>query len=151
MNVNYDWPVSLSVAEIDGQTRAEVRLVLPGGDHLSGHGQARRNPADREVARIGRRSPPPARSPIWPGGFCTRPPPLSRTAPMSGPTCTTSRPGGGEGGCLRFLQDFSFTPDDLTYPRQARGYREETLRALSGLRFTGDVRAVPQGRVVFAG
>jgi len=53
MNVNYDWPVSLSVAETDGQSRAEVRLVLPGGDHLSGHGQARRNPADREVARIG--------------------------------------------------------------------------------------------------
>ena len=53
MNVNYDWPVSLSVAETDGQTRAEVRLVMPGGDQLVGHGQARRNPADREVARIG--------------------------------------------------------------------------------------------------
>ena len=53
MNVNYDWPVSLSVAEADGRTSAEVRLVLPDGDHLSGHGQARRNPADREVARIG--------------------------------------------------------------------------------------------------
>jgi hypothetical protein len=53
MNVNYDWPVSLSVAETDGQSRAEVRLVLPGGDQLVGHGQARRNPADREVARIG--------------------------------------------------------------------------------------------------
>jgi hypothetical protein len=53
MNMNYDWPVSLSVAETDGQTRAEVRLPLPGGDQLAGHGRARRNPADREVARIG--------------------------------------------------------------------------------------------------
>ncbi len=53
MNVSYDWPVSLSIDEADGQTSAEVRLVMPGGDHLAGHGRARRNPADREVARIG--------------------------------------------------------------------------------------------------
>jgi hypothetical protein len=53
MNVNYDWPVSLSIDEADGQTHAEVRLVMPGGDQLAGHGRARRNPADREVARIG--------------------------------------------------------------------------------------------------
>ncbi len=53
MNVNYDWPVSLSIAEADGQTHAEVRLVMPGGDQLAGHGRARRNPADRELARIG--------------------------------------------------------------------------------------------------
>ena len=52
MNVN-DWPVSLSVDETDGQTRAEARLVMPEGDQLAGHGHARRNPADREVARIG--------------------------------------------------------------------------------------------------
>ncbi len=53
MNVNDDWAVNVSIAETDGHTRAEVRLVLPGGDLLTGHGQARRNPADREVARIG--------------------------------------------------------------------------------------------------
>ena len=53
MNVNEDWLVSLSVAESDGQTRAEARLAMPGGEPLAGHGQARRNPADREVARIG--------------------------------------------------------------------------------------------------
>jgi Rv2632c-like len=53
MSVNDDWPVSLSVDETDGQTRAEARLVMPGGDQLAGHGLARRNPADREVARIG--------------------------------------------------------------------------------------------------
>ncbi len=53
MNVNEDWLVSLSVAESDGQTRAEARLAIPGGEQLAGHGQARRNPADREVPRIG--------------------------------------------------------------------------------------------------
>jgi len=55
MNVNDDWPVSLSVNETDGQTRAEACLVMPGGDQLVGHGQAQRNPADREVAQIGAR------------------------------------------------------------------------------------------------
>ena len=53
MNVNEDWLVSLSVAESDGQTRAEARLAMPGGEQLAGHGQARRNPADREMPRIG--------------------------------------------------------------------------------------------------
>jgi len=53
MNMDGDWSVSLSVAETDGQTRAEARLVISGGDQLVGHGQARRNPADREVTRIG--------------------------------------------------------------------------------------------------
>ncbi len=53
MNTNDDWSVSLSVDETDGQTRAEARLVMPDGGQLVGHGLARRNPADREVARIG--------------------------------------------------------------------------------------------------
>ncbi|HTQ89802.1 MAG TPA: dsRBD fold-containing protein [Streptosporangiaceae bacterium] len=53
MNVNDEWPVSLSIAETDGQTRAEARLVMPGGEQLAGHGQARRNPADREMPQIG--------------------------------------------------------------------------------------------------
>jgi hypothetical protein len=53
MNVNDEWLVSLSIAETDGQTRAEARLVMSGGAELAGHGQARRNPADRDVARIG--------------------------------------------------------------------------------------------------
>jgi len=40
MNVNEDWLVSLSVAETDGQTRAEARLAMPGGVPLAGYGQA---------------------------------------------------------------------------------------------------------------
>jgi len=42
----------------------------------------------------------------------------------------------GLADCLQFLQDFSFTPDDLGYLRQVRGYGEDTLRAFAGLRFT---------------
>ena len=53
MNGNDEWLVSLYIAETDGQTRAEARLVMSDGAELAGHGQARRNPADREVARIG--------------------------------------------------------------------------------------------------
>jgi nicotinate phosphoribosyltransferase len=40
----------------------------------------------------------------------------------------------GLADCLQFLEDFSFTGDDLSYLRQSQGYREETLRALAGLR-----------------
>jgi len=57
----------------------------------------------------------------------------------------------GLADCVQFLEDFSFTPDDLSYLRQTRGYPEETVRALAGLRFTGEVRAIPEGHVVFAG
>jgi nicotinate phosphoribosyltransferase len=53
--------------------------------------------------------------------------------------------------CLRFLEDFSFTARDLDYLRRTHGFGQDTLRAFAGLRFTGDVRAVPEGRVIFAG
>jgi Domain of unknown function (DUF1876) len=53
MNTNDHWSVSLSIVEIDGQTHAEARVVIPGEDDLVGRGQTRRNPADREVALIG--------------------------------------------------------------------------------------------------
>jgi nicotinate phosphoribosyltransferase len=52
--------------------------------------------------------------------------------------------------CLQFLEGFSFTGDDLEYLRHAQGYDQDTLTAFAGLRFTGDVRAVPEGSVVFA-
>ncbi len=52
MDVN-EWPVSLFIDEADGRTRAEARLVMPDGGELVGYGLARRNPADKEVARIG--------------------------------------------------------------------------------------------------
>ena len=53
--------------------------------------------------------------------------------------------------CLAFLEGFSFTAEDLNYLHRELGYDDEALRGFSGLRFTGDVHAVPEGRVVFAG
>jgi len=47
------WPVELSIVKDDGQTLAEVRLIMADGDDLSGHGKARLNPADPDVTEIG--------------------------------------------------------------------------------------------------
>ncbi|MEU8299027.1 nicotinate phosphoribosyltransferase [Micromonospora sp. NPDC048909] len=51
---------------------------------------------------------------------------------------------------LTFLENFAFDDDDLGYLRDVVGFDEATLAALARLRFTGDVWAVPEGRVVFA-
>ncbi|NJP30983.1 nicotinate phosphoribosyltransferase [Micromonospora thermarum] len=51
---------------------------------------------------------------------------------------------------LTFLETFAFDEDDLAYLRDVVGFDTPTLAALSVLRFTGDVWAVPEGRVVFA-
>jgi hypothetical protein len=47
------WPVEISLSEVDRETTAEARLIKAGGPQLSGHGVARRNPDDREVTEIG--------------------------------------------------------------------------------------------------
>ncbi len=52
--------------------------------------------------------------------------------------------------CLRFLEGFCFEAEDLKYLRTI-GFDDETLEEFAALRFTGEVRAVPEGRVVFAG
>lgn len=51
---------------------------------------------------------------------------------------------------LAFLEGFAFADDELGYLRESVGLDEPTLATLAGLRFTGDVWAVPEGRVVFA-
>jgi nicotinate phosphoribosyltransferase len=51
--------------------------------------------------------------------------------------------------CLDYLESFRFTDEDLDYLRTEQRYPEETLEAFSSIRFTGSVRAVPEGRVVF--
>ncbi|MEU2613524.1 nicotinate phosphoribosyltransferase [Micromonospora sp. NPDC007271] len=51
---------------------------------------------------------------------------------------------------LAFLESFGFDDDELGYLRDVVGLDEPALAALAGLRFTGDVWAVPEGRVVFA-
>ncbi|MDO3705063.1 nicotinate phosphoribosyltransferase [Micromonospora sp. C28SCA-DRY-2] len=56
----------------------------------------------------------------------------------------------GLADALAFLENFAFDDADLGYLREVGGFDEPTLSALAGIRFTGDVRAVPEGRVVFA-
>jgi hypothetical protein len=47
------WPVEISLREVNRETRAEARLSRTGGPAVTGHGLARRNPDDREVTEIG--------------------------------------------------------------------------------------------------
>jgi len=56
----------------------------------------------------------------------------------------------GLDGCLEFLDGLRVEDDDLAYLTLA-GFDRASLEALEGLRFTGDVWAVPEGRMVFAG
>ena len=53
--------------------------------------------------------------------------------------------------CLAFLEQFSFTADDLAWLSEAQGFADQDLAALRELRFTGEVWAVPEGTAVFAG
>ena len=53
MSVSDRWSVWLSVSEADGETNAEARLVMDDDVLRTGHGRARLNPADRQVAKIG--------------------------------------------------------------------------------------------------
>src|SRR5947208_7728164 len=52
--------------------------------------------------------------------------------------------------CLDHLEGLAVDDEDLD-ALTALGLDELTVEALAGLRFTGDVWAVPEGRVVFAG
>lgn len=52
--------------------------------------------------------------------------------------------------CLDWLEDVCVDEEALAVLAGA-GFDDESLAALDGLRFTGSVRAVPEGRVVFAG
>lgn len=53
MNTVGNWSVTLSVSERDGGTEAEARLHMGQDAKLTGHGSARRNPADRNITKIG--------------------------------------------------------------------------------------------------
>jgi nicotinate phosphoribosyltransferase len=50
---------------------------------------------------------------------------------------------------LGFLEDFHFDERDLSY-LASQGFGDDDLAALAAVRFTGDVWAVPEGRVVVA-
>jgi nicotinate phosphoribosyltransferase len=51
--------------------------------------------------------------------------------------------------CLAFLESFSFRPDDLDY-LSSIGFDDRAVEDFRGLRFDGDVWAVPEGRIVHA-
>jgi nicotinate phosphoribosyltransferase len=57
----------------------------------------------------------------------------------------------GVESCLDLLADFRFEEDDIRYLRETQGYAEADLEAFRKLRFTGDVWAIPEGRVALAG
>jgi nicotinate phosphoribosyltransferase len=50
---------------------------------------------------------------------------------------------------LGYLQSFRFSEDALAHLAATRRFDERFLRFLADLRFTGDVRAVPEGTLVF--
>jgi nicotinate phosphoribosyltransferase len=51
--------------------------------------------------------------------------------------------------CLDLLEAFSFDERDLTY-LATLGFDAASIESFSRMRFTGEVRAVPEGRIVFA-
>jgi len=50
---------------------------------------------------------------------------------------------------LDYLETFHFRPDDLEYLRQTSLFPDKFLTFLESMSFTGDVRAIPEGRIAF--
>ena len=57
----------------------------------------------------------------------------------------------GLADCLEFLARFGFSTDELDWLEANLGLDQATLEAFAELGFTGEVWAVPEGRVVLAG
>ncbi|KKK36101.1 nicotinate phosphoribosyltransferase [Mesobacillus campisalis] len=52
---------------------------------------------------------------------------------------------------VEVIKQFRFTEDDIEYLRTQCGYQEDFLDYLSNLRFTGSIRSMREGEIVFAG
>lgn len=50
---------------------------------------------------------------------------------------------------VEFLKNFRFSDSDIAYLREVEGYDEDFLQYLSNLTFTGNVRSMREGEVVF--
>lgn len=50
---------------------------------------------------------------------------------------------------LRFLRELKFTPGDLEYLDGLQLFKKDFLSYLEGFRFSGDVQAIPEGRLFF--
>jgi len=57
----------------------------------------------------------------------------------------------GVENCLDYLEQLRFEEDDLRYLGDVLKFKPSDLEAFRAFRFTGDVWAVPEGRIVFAG
>ena len=57
----------------------------------------------------------------------------------------------GVESCLDRLQDFRFEEDDIRYLKETLGYDARDLEAFRRIRFTGDIWAIPEGRIAIAG
>jgi nicotinate phosphoribosyltransferase len=53
--------------------------------------------------------------------------------------------------CLDFLERFRFEDDELDHLHRVLGYDDDTIEAFRTMRFTGDVWAIPEGRIAFPG
>jgi nicotinate phosphoribosyltransferase len=51
---------------------------------------------------------------------------------------------------LRYLANFQFSEGDLAYLKSTGMFRKDFLRYLKAMRFTGGVRALPEGEIFFA-
>ncbi|MEF8834193.1 MAG: nicotinate phosphoribosyltransferase, partial [Halofilum sp. (in: g-proteobacteria)] len=56
---------------------------------------------------------------------------------------------GGLETALAWLEDFGFSADELDYLRSLGSFSDDFIDWLAGLRFTGEVDAVPEGTAVF--
>lgn len=50
---------------------------------------------------------------------------------------------------IQFVQNFQFSDEDLEYLRNEVGYKEDFLEYLKSMRFTGTIRAMKEGELVF--
>jgi nicotinate phosphoribosyltransferase len=57
----------------------------------------------------------------------------------------------GVESCLDFLEQLHFEEDDLRYLGEVLGFKPADLEAFRRFRFTGDVWAIPEGRIALAG
>ena len=56
----------------------------------------------------------------------------------------------GVESCLDFLEQLRFEEDDLRYMREVLGFTAGDVEAFRRFRFTGEVWAIPEGRIAFA-
>ncbi|SFC57241.1 nicotinate phosphoribosyltransferase [Bacillus sp. 491mf] len=50
---------------------------------------------------------------------------------------------------IHYLKNFRFTESDIAYLRDELGYQEDFLKFLKGIKFTGTVRSMKEGELVF--